>query len=225
MLDAGEGNALAIIAEQMIDVWRVAVIAAVVNVASVIQNRILMVRNEILRTRRPTAVFWALKHPIIAALRQRGVGGRCFYSGVGFDQFLVPPPDVLTNSAGDYAVLARNPVPVVAAILEHREVGLFEIVQTLGLDGAGLGAREGGQEHCRQNRDDGDDDQQLNERERGARMAFLEDAVFHYFTCATQRDGPKASSRGRPLRWELLPHSVASANHKTRVQRSEERRV
>jgi hypothetical protein len=46
---------------------------------------------------------------------------------------------------------------------------LLLIAQALGLIGAGLGLREGGQKQGGQNRDDRDDDQQFDESESGSR--------------------------------------------------------
>jgi hypothetical protein len=42
---------------------------------------------------------------------------------------------------------------------------LFKIVQALGGLGLGFGPTERGQQHCRENGDDGDDHEQFNERE------------------------------------------------------------
>jgi len=131
-----------------------------------------------------------LEHPIVAALGQRRIGGRGLDSGVRFDQFLVPPPDVHPGAANDDTVFARHTVAIVSAIQQHREVGLFKIVQALGLDRRGLGAAQGGQKHRGQNRDDGDDDQQLDESGGGSAKVLEGNAVSH----------------GRPGRRKILRH-------------------
>jgi hypothetical protein len=63
----------------------------------------------------------------------------------------------------------RQPVSIVGAIDIHRDGELLLIAQALGLIGAGLGLREGGQKQGGQNRDDRDDDQQFDESESGSR--------------------------------------------------------
>jgi hypothetical protein len=60
-----------------------------------------------------------------------------------------------------------KPVLIVVGIEDHRDTPLPLVAAAQGLNGRGSGPGECRQEHARQNGDDGDDYQQLNEREGG----------------------------------------------------------
>ena len=108
-------------------------------------------RNQILGSRRPTAIFGTLENVVVGAL--------CVLDAcILFDKFLIPPPDIL---AGD-TVFAGRFVAIVSAIECHREVNLFEVAEALGLNGGGLSSAQGGQQHRGENCDDGDDDEEFD---------------------------------------------------------------
>src|SRR5260370_35430888 len=71
------------------------IIRTIKNVAAVIKKRICVVRHSVEGSViRPAAVFGAMEHHIVAALRQRGVAKSWSRdTSITFDEILVPPPD------------------------------------------------------------------------------------------------------------------------------------
>jgi hypothetical protein len=68
-----------------------------------------------------------------------------------------------------------------------RQTALFEIVNALDAQRARLGFRQRGEQHSRQNRDDGDDDQQFDERERPYFTEFLHMTCFGFVSANSLR--------------------------------------
>src|SRR5207245_2208056 len=99
-----------ICSEQMVGV--APIIAAIVNVASVIEYRVHVMRDEIFRTRRPASIPGTLEEVIIRSLSQRRIRRRRFDAGIRFDQFLEPPPQILSSAINDNAILGRRLVPI-----------------------------------------------------------------------------------------------------------------
>src|SRR6267378_3777251 len=114
----------------MIRIRRTAIVAPIVNVAAVVQPLILMMGDQILRAGRPAPIFGTLEYVVVRA-------GGPLQASVTFDQFLVPPPNILPG----YTVSGRGLFPVVRAIKHHRQVELFEVAETFGLHRSSLGPR------------------------------------------------------------------------------------
>ena len=169
MFHVGEWETLFVVAKEIITDGIAIVIAAVVNVAAIIQLRVQIMRNEILRPGRPATIFGALKDVVIGALGKWRIRSWSFDASVRFDEFFIPPPDVLRGAGDDDSVVAGSFVTIIATVECHREVNLFEVAQALGLNGSSLSSAEGWQKHRGQDCDDGDDDEQFDEREGAAR--------------------------------------------------------
>ena len=89
-------------------------------------------------------------------LNQRGVGCLC-----GYGHFASDP------RVRGCTVLRvwRQTVAIIIRIHEPADLQLFHVVRAVGLEPSRLGSGERGQEHGRQDGDDGDDDEQFDQRE------------------------------------------------------------
>jgi len=67
-------------------------------------------------------------------------------------------------------IARRIRVPVIIHIHFHPEADLVQVVQALGHPGALFGFAQRGEKHPRQDRDDGDDDEQLDQGETDTRF-------------------------------------------------------
>ena len=124
----------------------------------------------------PTPVHGTLKEEIVA-------GGLASKPHIVFDQFFVPPPNAPRSYFVKRVIQRRRVLPwgrvvTVRAIHHHRQIDLFKIIKALGLDGAGLGLRQRGQQHGGEDRNDGDDHQQFNQSERHS-FAAAGNVCFH----------------------------------------------
>ena len=63
-------------------------------------------------------------------------------------------------------------IAIIVSVHRHRDADLFEITDALGSRRLGLRPRQCGQQHSGENGDNRDDHQQLNQRERPARIAL-----------------------------------------------------
>jgi len=78
-------------------------------------------------------------------------------------QVAIGPPSILLVGAAFPKLVVRRQVAMIVIRVHHpRQMELSGIAHALDGLGLQLGSTEGGQEQSRQNRDDGDDDQELD---------------------------------------------------------------
>ena len=98
----------------------------------------------------------------------------------------------------DALAAAGQEIGMVIGILTEGEAPLAKVAGALGGAGFGLGAAQSGQEEGRQERDDGDDDQQLDQRERCAGARSGHPWRLRRHLTPRRRAAPVASRRREP---------------------------
>ena len=91
---------------------------------------------------------------------------------------IISPPVVLRRQCGLHFPAGGQDIVGLGGVKLHEEPDLFQVVQATDLLAFAFGLGQCWQQHSGQDGDDGNDDQQFNERERGGHPS-LELCFFH----------------------------------------------